>query len=248
MNSPSFQFYPADFLVGVAGMTNEQVGVYMKLLCYQWAKGALEDDMEVLCSMTYAPVTVVTKCLQKFALKDGFWRNEKLESVRQNHLKWITKSSEAGKKSALKRWGSRHKNRVTLVTECLPFGCNQSGNQSVTLLSSSSVQKESVKKKPDKPPAGPKGPALADEVFIAELKRNYPDIDIDREMRNMRGYLLTPKAKGRQMTRRFVVSWLNRCDAPISGGGNSNGHKESKSGQWAGDYLTEREGYKIPES
>ncbi len=66
-----------------------------------------------------------------------------------------------------------------------------------------------------KPSASAKAPTLPDESFWTEIKKLYPSIDIDRELNKMRAFFLTPKAKGRKMTRRFVVGWLNRCDAPI---------------------------------
>jgi len=85
--------------------------------------------------------------------------------------------------------------------------------------------------KPKKPSASHKGPTLTDDLFLSELKRHYPDINIERELRKMDAWLLTPQARGRKRTRRFVVNWLNKCDAPMHQG---NGQKESKSGQWLG--------------
>jgi hypothetical protein len=55
----------------------------------------------------------------------------------------------------------------------------------------------------------------ADEQWMAELKRNpvYSGINIDREVGKMEVWLsLRP---GRKMTRRFIVNWLNKIDAPI---------------------------------
>ena len=44
MKAPAFQFYAADFLVGTSDMTNEEVGIYIRLLCHQWAKGFVLKD------------------------------------------------------------------------------------------------------------------------------------------------------------------------------------------------------------
>jgi len=38
-NTPAFQFYPSDFLGGVVLLDEEQVGVYIKLLCCLWIQG-----------------------------------------------------------------------------------------------------------------------------------------------------------------------------------------------------------------
>lgn len=52
--------------------------------------------------------------------------------------------------------------------------------------------------------------ALSDELFLSELNRHYPDIDVAAELRKMDAWLMT--RPGKQKTRRFVVNWLNRVD------------------------------------
>jgi uncharacterized protein YdaU (DUF1376 family) len=42
---PAFLFYPADFLIGCADLTNEEVGIYIKLLCLQHQKGHLNQKI-----------------------------------------------------------------------------------------------------------------------------------------------------------------------------------------------------------
>ncbi len=54
-----------------------------------------------------------------------------------------------------------------------------------------------------------------DEEWLNGLKKNpvYSGINIDRELGKMQVWLsLRP---GRKMTRRFIVNWLNKIDAPI---------------------------------
>jgi hypothetical protein len=60
---------------------------------------------------------------------------------------------------------------------------------------------------------------LADNAFIEQLKNNpaYADIDIDREIGKIRAWQLTPKGRGKELTRGRLVNWLNRIDPPISG-------------------------------
>lgn len=67
-------------------------------------------------------------------------------------------------------------------------------------------------------PSPPKRrPYPADNEFIAALKANpaYAQIDIDREIHKARAWLLTPAGRGRQLTRKFIVNWLNRTDTPL---------------------------------
>lgn len=94
-----------------------------------------------------------------------------------------------------------------------------------------------------KPSASAKAPALTDDLFLSELKRHYPDVDIDRELHKMDAWLLTPQAKGRKRTRRFVVNWLNKCDAPMHSG---NGQKaKPKSSTYRPDNVTDKYGNPI---
>ena len=61
----------------------------------------------------------------------------------------------------------------------------------------------------------------ADEAFRAALRVNkaYQGIDVDKELARMDAWLSTPQAKGRVKTRRFIVNWLNRCDAKVEAHG-----------------------------
>jgi transposase-like protein len=48
------------------------------------------------------------------------------------------------------------------------------------------------------------------------LKTHYPHLNVESESRKMDAWLST--RRGKLKTRRFVVNWLNRIDAPISAG------------------------------
>jgi hypothetical protein len=50
---PAFLFYPADFLVGTAFMTNEQVGKYIRLLCLQHQHGPLTPEHMLHICVSY---------------------------------------------------------------------------------------------------------------------------------------------------------------------------------------------------
>ena len=47
MKSPAFQFYAAEFLAdeNVVLMTNQELGCYMKLMCYCWREGSIPSEI-----------------------------------------------------------------------------------------------------------------------------------------------------------------------------------------------------------
>jgi len=58
-------------------------------------------------------------------------------------------------------------------------------------------------------------PRTSDSDFISQLKEIYTWIDVDTEIQKMKAWFLTPKGKGRRLTQRFAVNWLNKIDKPI---------------------------------
>ena len=104
-NSPAFQFYPADFLVGTAAMTAAAVGVYIRLLSHQWAMRTLADDPEVLsriCFVTRAEFDAVWGEIEgKFdRVSKGQIRNARLAQVMENAENLREKRQIAGRKGA----------------------------------------------------------------------------------------------------------------------------------------------------
>ena len=72
---PAFLFYSSDFITGTLFMTNEQVGIYIRLLCMQHQKGHLsEKDMLFICK------TYDEDIFSKFKKDDdGKYYNERCE-------------------------------------------------------------------------------------------------------------------------------------------------------------------------
>jgi len=94
---PAFLFYSSDFLTGITFMSNEQVGMYVKLLCLQHQNGKLtKDEMNHICSGENKLV------FSKFKKRNGYYYNQRLadetekrkrysESRRRNRLGSISK-------------------------------------------------------------------------------------------------------------------------------------------------------------
>lgn len=100
MKAPAFQFYPHDFLVGTADLTAEEVGGYIRLLCYQWAKGSLPNDDKKLMQLSgITDGLSLGNVSVKFRLcDDGLKRNDRLEKVRLEQQEYRRKQSENGQK------------------------------------------------------------------------------------------------------------------------------------------------------
>ena len=73
---PAFLFYSSDFLTGTSFLTNEQVGMYIRLLCHQHQNGHLkEKDILKICGSHDEDI------FDKFEKdSDGLFFNERLDT------------------------------------------------------------------------------------------------------------------------------------------------------------------------
>jgi hypothetical protein len=74
-------------------------------------------------------------------------------------------------------------------------------------------EEEDIRKKSDTPQA-------QHSTFLETLKTNpaYKHINFDIEIAKMQAWLSLPRNKGRQLTDRFILNWLNKVDKPVSVG------------------------------
>lgn len=102
---PAFLFYPSDFLTGVLFMTNEEVGMYIKLICAQHQHGHLTlTQVKTLCNGN--PTALIFEKLKQDS--DGKYYNERTKTEvdkRKQH-------SEKQRENANMRW---HKNGKDLA-------------------------------------------------------------------------------------------------------------------------------------
>lgn len=163
--SPAFQFYPNDWLSSprVAMMNHAQQGVYIRLLCFDWANDGLPDDDTKLAAL--AGVTdwdrggyaLVKACFIGHPSKTGFITSERLQKEREKQAQWREKSILGGKKGAAKRWGKTRskENRgghQMVITKPSPKH-DQTYDQTIALQSSSSVPPTKVGGEHKPPPA-----------------------------------------------------------------------------------------------
>ena len=107
--APAFQFYAGDFLVGTAMMSAEEVGGYIRLLCYQWTHGGIPNDDTVLQRLTGCGGNAVASIRHKFGINlEGELVNERLEEVRSERDAFVLKQA----KNAAKRWEIERQKKV----------------------------------------------------------------------------------------------------------------------------------------
>ncbi len=97
-----FGFYPKDFLVGTMGMTNTQVGIYVKLLCIQFDSGPI--TLELIQQFSEGIQEDIDVVLKKFKKnKKGLFYNERLEVARKkandSHQQWVEWGRQGGNKA-----------------------------------------------------------------------------------------------------------------------------------------------------
>ena len=107
---PYFNFYPADFMNGVRGLTAQEVGVYTMILCRIYEEsGPVEYHVRRLatyCGMREATFTAVVEKLvdlDKLQVLDGHLSQRRAMEEIQKRADGLKIASKAGKASAEKR-------------------------------------------------------------------------------------------------------------------------------------------------
>jgi uncharacterized protein YdaU (DUF1376 family) len=136
VKAPAFQFYPSDFLMGTMMMSAEEVGAYIRLLCYQWDKGSVPNDDAALARIGGCGGNTIVSIRYKFGIgPDGNLRNGRLELVRDKQDAYRKQQTE----NIEKRWKG-HKKDTTVLPTHIPNGYSPSPTPSPT----SSVSSENT--------------------------------------------------------------------------------------------------------
>ena len=99
--SPAFQLYASDFDMDTASWDNEEVGIYFRLLMYQWVNGSIPADTKRLAKIVRMGHKKFQNSWQiiflKFTKKDeNNLINKKMEKVRAEQIKYRESQSEHG--------------------------------------------------------------------------------------------------------------------------------------------------------
>ncbi len=193
---PAMLFYTSDFLTGTLFMTNEQVGIYVRLLCAQHQHGGMIDKTS-FNSIVGNHNIIRGKFVE---VDDGFFNERLMIEMDKRKVKSSNLSA-----NATVRWkkAKQKDNKCNAIASDLNMP-TEDANENVN----EDRNKNEVKKKISK--------KLTDEEWLKSIKDNpaYQHIEIDRELAKMDAWLSTQP--GRKKTRRFIINWLNKVEKPVS--------------------------------
>jgi len=113
MNQPKVYLFDVEkFLSETQGWSLSEIGVYMRLLAYQWTHGALPNDTQRLCKTCGIDHGNFRKLWEPMVIRmfekngDGLLRNPRLEVAREKQAKYLERQSNAGKERAKQRYGN----------------------------------------------------------------------------------------------------------------------------------------------
>lgn len=157
--SPAFQFYPKDFLSGTATMSLQEVGAYVRLLCYAWDAGSVpaepKERARILGCARAQEKELWKKVGQKFALRGDAYINERMEDERHKQAEYRRRQSDKGKAGATARWDDGHGHACAIAAAMpapLPVPQPNDGSSSSSSSSSSTeTPKNGVSGAPARP-------------------------------------------------------------------------------------------------
>jgi hypothetical protein len=208
---PAFQFYPGDWLGSqrVSLLTLEEEGAYLRLLASCWQHGSIPSAPDMIARLigkgaSTTLATTLATMFQPHPFNPALLVHDRLEKEREKQDAWSEKCREGGRKSAeMRKIGKGSSSLVEGLLE-------GSTNKKATLQSSITITNTSSKEEV----GAPKKSYLLDEEFWAEMKRHYPNVDVDAESRKMDAWLLA--RPGRKKTRMFVIGWLNKVEPALA--------------------------------
>ncbi len=213
---PAFQFYPGDWLrdTGLRSCSAAARGLWMDILCFMHEGspyGYLKVNHKVILAPNLARMCGLTLqetegCLAELAEAGVFETDEEgvifsRRMIRDEELR--NKRAACGHLGGNPTLKDNPKVGVCLSTEV---------KQKPTPSSSSSSSSSNTSTKVEV--GAPKKSYLLDEEFWTEMRRHYPNIDVEAESRKMDAWLLA--RPGRKKTRMFVIGWLNKVEPALA--------------------------------
>lgn len=180
MKSPAFQFYVQDFLIGTAHFTAEETGAYVRLLCYQWDNGFIDDDEQKLKKISGISAKKMENILKKFSkAKPGQLKNIRLEKERRKQTDLRKRRSDAGKKGNEIKYNKKFADANGSQSDRKPIALQSSSSSSTSVVEGLSAQEKEFFRIFRN--CSPK--SIDDEVLVIELRKfreRYSDVPVNK--------------------------------------------------------------------
>ena len=214
---PAFQFYPGDWLrdTGLRSCSAAARGLWMDILCFMHEgspygylkvnhKVILPPNLARMCGLT---LEETEGCLAELAEAGVFEIDAEgvifsRRMIRDEELR--NKRAACGHLGGNPTLKDNQKVGVCLSTEVKQKPTPSSSSSSSSSNTSSNEEVGADRKKT----------YLLDDEFWAEMRRHYPNIDVEAEHRKMDAWLLA--RPGRKKTRQFVINWLNKVEPALA--------------------------------
>ncbi len=151
-NYPYFPFYVSDFDGDTRHMSVESIGIYIRLLIYQWVNGHVPDNPSMLIRIAGCTHEQFEECwtgevalcfrAEEDSLGRKILKNKRLQIERDKVLAATEQRRQAGKKSGESR---RKTSKKQPHRTSVPFPFEREGNETAT------IQSHNHKKTKDKP-------------------------------------------------------------------------------------------------
>ena len=206
MGDPAFLFYPSDFLIGTADLSNEETGQYIRLLSYMHQKGRLsEETIRLLVG------SVSDRLRAKFDIdKNGNFYNKRLEfeiKKRQNFINSRRKNGALGGRPVVGKSPKKENNKTHqkdnnhMVNGRLTYEKpteNLIENENIYINNKSITKKDKLKDI---------------ENNINNIQRDFPEIDVKYEYGVFVDYLESRDKRYKNYNAAFR-NWLRNPSFP----------------------------------
>lgn len=196
---PAVLFYTADFMIGTNTLSNEQVGIYIRMLCHQHQNGRFKrEHMAIICGL------VDEEVLQKFTKdKDENYYNVRMEeeaNKRKNFCNSRKTNAQKGKECQRKKPKAYADHMVNENVNV-----NEDINNNILTINSS-IGDDEMKK--------PKPPKSYEEVLQYAEQWNRKDLALKFWEHFEAGEWYDTEGKPVLNWKQKFVTWKNRNEKP----------------------------------
>lgn len=135
MKLPSIPLFTDTFTAETVHLSNEQVGIYIRLLCFAWTKNAkpftTQSANRICQCKTIECEGVVLEVLDEFFIRGdnrNTWTHKRISSEYEYLQRYYLKKSESGKRGASKRWNGANGESMAPIPSPIPIPKNNNNN------------------------------------------------------------------------------------------------------------------------